>query len=452
MDDDKTVVEVPMPADEDERLALLASCQLDATPEEAFQELTRLAARLCGTPAAYVSLIDHDRQWFKARVGMELTEVPRSVSPCNYTIQSAGPIVVPDTLRDERFASVGGPPYVRFYAGLPLRISPGSAIGTLCVIDFEPRDLDTAQLTALQGIARQISRELALRSELLRARRASGEAAPPAPGEVVGSQWEIVRPIGQGGLGAVFEARGPDGARAAIKCLLAQWAARDEMVERFAREARVLAALRSPHVARILDVGNLDAKHCEAPFIAMEYLEGEDLRCRTARDGRADWRDATRWIAQACEGLAEAHASGIVHRDVKPANLFLERGGDVKVIDFGIAKIATALDPLTKTGTLLGSLRYMSPEQLIAGDSIDPRGDVWSLGVVLYELLTASRLFRGESELQVAAAILNAEVPRVGALVPVPEHVEALVARCLQRDRAQRFRDAAELAAALAAS
>ena len=450
MEDEKTVVQAPMPEDETERLALLASCRLDATPEVEFDDLARLAARLCDAPVAYVSLMERDRQWFKARVGLEVDEVPRNISPCNHTIQSAGPVVVPDTSLDERFAGVPGP--VRFYAGLPLRIERGSAIGTLCVVDFEPRGLDAAQLEALEGIARQISRELALRSELLRARRASREPAAPAVGDTVGGKWEIVRPIGKGGLGAVFEARGRDGDRVAIKCLLSEWTGRDDMVERFAREARVLAALRSPHVARIVDVGNLEAARGGAPFIVMDYLEGEDLRCRTVRDGRADWRDATRWLAHACEGLAEAHASGVVHRDVKPANLFLERAGIVKVIDFGIAKIPTALDPLTQVGTVLGSLRYMSPEQLIAGDSVDPRGDVWSLGVVLYELLTAARLFRGETELQVANAILNADVAPVGTIVSVPEHVDSVVSRCLARDRAQRFGDAAELAAALRAS
>jgi hypothetical protein len=451
--DDATIVTAPIPSDETERVALLASCALgeEAAPE--FDDLTRLAARVCNAPIAYVSLIERDRQWFKAKVGFTEHEVPRRMSICSYTIGHDAPLVVPDMLEDERFAKnplYEGPPRIRFYAGVPLRIERGSAIGTLCVADVAPREIDAGQLEALEGIARQIARDLALRSELVRARRASKLASSPAPGDAIG-KWTIVRSIGQGGLGAVFEARDASGDRVAIKCLLSHWAACDDMIERFTREARVLASLRSPRIARIVDVGNLDAAHDGAPFIAMEYLEGEDLRERTAREGRASWSDAARWIAEACDGLAEAHGSGIIHRDVKPANLFLERSGAVKVIDFGIAKIPTALDPVTKAGMILGSLRYMSPEQILAADSIDPRGDVWSLGVVLYEILTAARLFRGESELQVASAVLNVPIAPIKSVVDVPPHIEEVLARCLERDRSKRFANAAELAAALRA-
>jgi len=450
--DDATIVTAPIPEDETERVALLASCDLSEAAEPEFDDLARLAARVCNAPIAYVSLIERERQWFKAKVGFEDHEVPRRMSFCSYTIASAGPLVVPDTIEDARFANnplYDGPPRVRFYAGVPLRIERGSAVGTLCVVDVAPKQLDAGQIEALEGIARQIAREIALRSELLRARRAS-KATSPAPGDTIG-KWTIVRPIGKGGLGEVFEARDESGDRVAIKCLLSHWAACDDMVERFTREARVLASLSSPHVARIVDVGNLGAEHDDAPFIAMEYLEGEDLYARTAREGRASWRDASRWLAQACDGLAEAHRRGIVHRDVKPANLFLERAGVVKVIDFGIAKIPTALDPVTQAGAIVGSLRYMSPEQILAADSIDPRGDVWSLGVVLYELLTGARLFRGDTELQVANAVLTKGVPPIGSVADVPPGIDAIVSRCLERDRAKRFADAAELAAALRA-
>jgi len=453
MDDATTVVTVPIPDDETERVALLESCSLSETPEPALDDFARLAARVSNAPVAYVSLVERERQWFKAKVGLPATEVARRVSPCSHTITSAEPLIVRDTRGDARFDNplLAGPPAIRFYAGWPLRIDRGSAIGTLCVLDITPRDLDGGQIEALESIVRQVERDLAMRSELLRARRASREPRAPAPGDRIDDKWTIVRAIGQGGLGAVFEARGPSGERVAIKCLLSQWAGRDDMIERFAREARVLASLRSPHVARIIDVGNLDAAHDEAPFIAMEYLEGEDLRARTERAGKADWREATGWLAHACDGLAEAHAHGIVHRDIKPANLFLDSAGVVKVIDFGIAKIPTAEDPLTEVGTVVGSLRYMSPEQIMTPSSLCPRADVWSIGVVLYELLTATRLFTGETQLQVCAAILNGAVPPLASLVSVPPHVDAVVSRCLERDRYERFADARELAEALRA-
>jgi serine/threonine-protein kinase len=453
--------EAPVLPDEAERVRLLASCGvLDTEPEPEFDEIARIAASVCATPVALVSLIDADRQWFKARVGTELRETPRQLSFCTHALGSDEPLIVSDARADARFADnpiVLASPGVRFYAGIPIRLDAGSAVGTLCVLDYEPRELTPMQLESLEGLAHHVARELALRSELLRSRTPSMSPVPRrlGPGDRVADRYLVVRRIGAGGVGEVHEAQGPSGERVAIKCLHAQWARVPEVVERFAREAVVLAKLRSIHVARILDVGNLDAEHDELPFIAMEYLEGEDLHAHLARRERLDWRVAVSWVAEACDGVGEAHALGVVHRDLKPANLFLAQDAEgtamIKVLDFGIAKVPNASSgPLTRAGSMVGSMRYMSPEQMLALESIDSRADVWSLGVVLYELITGELPFAGESEIQVCVAVVHEDAPPLRAKAPdAPDELERIVACCLGKSRDDRFAHAGELGSAL---
>src|SRR5579863_9536273 len=254
----------PIPPDEAKRLALLAACRIIYTPaEQAFDDVARLAAELCGTEIALITLVDSDYQWFKARVGVELVGVPRDLSFCGHCIVGHQALIVEDTLRDPRFADnplVTGDPHVRFYAGVPLEIEPGSAVGALSVADRAPRVLTERQLESLRRLAKQIARELRSRRDLEK-----GSAATPlpdtmiVPGTLVGGRWRIGRELGRGAVGVVYEAHDPDGVRAAVKFLLPEWRAREEVLERFAREARVLMRLDTPHVGRLLEVGNLDA-------------------------------------------------------------------------------------------------------------------------------------------------------------------------------------------------
>jgi eukaryotic-like serine/threonine-protein kinase len=274
---------------------------------------------------------------------------------------------------------------------------------------------------------------------------------PVAFGDVIGGKYRVEREIGQGGVGRVVQARHLElQLTVAIKILLRDEA---EQVARFMREARAAVRLRGEHVAKVTDVGRLADG---TPYMVMEFLEGENLGSVTER-GPLSIDDATTYFLQACEGVAEAHALGIVHRDIKPANLFLTQSARgrplVKVLDFGIAKGGGAAgDDVRLTGELavFGSPPYMSPEQVRASRDVDCRSDIWSLGVSLYELLTGRVPFDGETAQDICAQVLTAEPPPMARWRPaVPEGLERVVARCLAKSAADRFQSVWELAVAV---
>jgi hypothetical protein len=454
----------PIPPDEAKRLALLAACKIIYTPaEQSFDDVARLAAELCGTEIALITLVDSDYQWFKARVGVELVGVPRDLSFCGHCIVGHQALVVEDTLRDPRFADnplVTGPPFVRSYAGVPLEIEPGSAVGALSVADRAPRALTERQLESLRRLAKQIARELRLRRDLEKA-----SAATPlpdtmiVPGTLVGDRWTIGRELGRGAVGVVYEAHDPSGVRAAVKFLLPEWRGREEVLDRFAREARVLMRLDTPHVGRLLDVGNLDARLGGVPYLVLEYLAGKDLGDVIRDVGRVPPAQAFRWVADACDGAAQAHEVGVVHRDIKPSNVFLaDTGGReavVKVVDFGLAAGDPSPDNATKlTGEyVIGSPAYMAPEQMIASSNVDARADIWSMGVVLYELLSGRLPFSGATPFEMFAAVMTRPPTPLAAQFEgdLPEPVAAVVGKCLQKDRELRYPSMRALAADLRA-
>jgi len=243
----------------------------------------------------------------------------------------------------------------------------------------------------------------------------------------------------------------------AVKLMSPDFVKNRPMVERFLREARAAARLKSEHVARVTDVGTLETGQ---PFIVMELLQGEDLEQRGDRLGPFPVQDAVDAVLQALEGMAQAHATGIVHRDLKPGNLFLARLPDgrevVKVLDFGIAKLidtgASGAGAGSLTGEhVLGSPSYMAPEQIRNSSQIDHRADIWAIGVILYEVLTGKLPFQGETVEEIFGNVLVGSTPRLRTLrQDVPADLEAAVERCLQREPAQRFADVHELACALA--
>jgi serine/threonine protein kinase len=291
--------------------------------------------------------------------------------------------------------------------------------------------------------------------------RAMTEKAPKAalniePGVLLAGKYRVEAEIGSGGMGIVVSARHVAmGHRLAIKILRIQEDERDlhGAVARFVREARAAARIQSDHVVRVTDVAALPDG---TPYMVMEYLEGEDLRQLLARRGELDVEEAVGHILQACEGLAEAHAAGVIHRDLKPSNLFLSRraGGQVvlKILDFGISKVAPRPGEagITTTGALMGSPLYMAPEQMRSTKKVDERADIWSLGLILYELLAGSPPFEGETIPEVCVAVMSAPpLPISEFRTDVPKDLQAILLKCLAKDPKDRYRTMGELARAL---
>jgi eukaryotic-like serine/threonine-protein kinase len=259
-------------------------------------------------------------------------------------------------------------------------------------------------------------------------------------------------------MGVVLGARHVQlGQRVAIKFMRGEAAHEPSAVSRFLREARAAVALSSEHVAKVLDVGTLATGE---PYMVLEYLAGVDLGKVLRSDGPLAVDEAVGTVLQACEAIAEAHVLGIVHRDLKPSNLFrtTRRDGSllIKVLDFGISKTVALNTPgsgesLTASGLLMGSPGYMSPEQLRSAKAVDARSDIWSLGVILYELLIGEPPFTGETMGETFARILSESAPPIRRRRPeVPEGLAAVVARCLERDVERRVQTVGHLAVLLA--
>ncbi len=280
--------------------------------------------------------------------------------------------------------------------------------------------------------------------------------ADAAIGHVLDQRYRIVRSLGRGGMGAVYEAEHIGlNRRCAVKLLLPEHVAREGVSERFRREAMIAARIRHPHVVEIFDTGTTTDG---IGFITMELLEGEGLERTLARDGPLPWVRARRIILQICEALASAHARGIVHRDMKPANCFRITGQTdpdfIKLLDFGIAKLVQT-DPgnrLTDTNAVLGTYAYMACEQ-ISGDDCDARADVWATAVMLYEMITGTLPFAGHNPAQIWLSVMRHEplpIESHAHAVTCPVGLDDVLARALAKDREQRFPSILAFAEALA--
>ncbi|MGK3983763.1 protein kinase [Sorangium sp. So ce136] len=276
-----------------------------------------------------------------------------------------------------------------------------------------------------------------------------------AEGSVIAGRYRLERMLARGGMGSIWVARHLQlDASVAIKLMAPEYATSTTARARFEREARAAAQLKIPNVVHVHDYGIAD----DTPFLVMELLEGEDLETRLAREGRLTGAATLTIVTQVCKALRRAHETGIIHRDLKPANLFLSRQDEdelVKVLDFGIAKAEGMLlaGKETKTGTLVGSPYYMSPEQVRRSKSLDRRSDLWSVGVIIYRCLTGRLPFPGEEIGEVFVAICTEDFPLPSSLAPeLGPEVDRFFARALMRDPEHRFQSASELAEAFHAA
>ena len=271
----------------------------------------------------------------------------------------------------------------------------------------------------------------------------------PVDTDILPARYRSPERVARGGMGDIYRATDSTLGRVVAVKLLAEHYARDEAVRRrFTREALAAARLSGePHVVMIFDVG----EHAGRPFIVMEYLNGGSLEERLRKEGAPEPGQALDWLEQTARALDAAHRHGVVHRDVKPANLLLDRNGDVHVVDFGIAS-AAGMDSLTMTGTVLGTAGYLSPEQA-QGERATPASDRYALAVVAFELLSGRRPFESDSLTAEATAHVNEPVPSIAAICEgLPAELDAVFRQAMAKDPGARFGTAAEFVAALRAA
>jgi len=270
-----------------------------------------------------------------------------------------------------------------------------------------------------------------------------------SPGTSFGGKYTVVRALGTGAMGQVFEVMHDQlGRRCALK-LLTPATSSGKQEQRFVREARALARVESPRVARVADFG---VEPGLGPYYVMEFVDGETLADRLEREEVMPWRAVVPLALDLCDALADVHDHGIVHRDVKPSNIALPRSGPVglKLLDFGLAISLedSVIGRVTTSRTIIGSMAYIAPE-IILDEQPSPASDLYAAGVVMYEALTGHLPFTGKSAAECIRRCLSTPVPPFAAQLDVPAPLEAIVARLLDKDPAQRFESARAAARAL---
>ncbi len=278
-------------------------------------------------------------------------------------------------------------------------------------------------------------------------------AAPVREGDILAGKYKVEKILGMGGMGVVVAAEHIAlSQKVALKFVLPGALSDAQSVERFLREARAAVRLKSEHVAKVLDVGTLENG---APYMVMEYLEGADLGSVLSERGPLPIEAACDYVVQACEAVAEAHSLGIIHRDIKPQNLFLTQrvggGPMIKVLDFGVSKVTgPSSKNLTQTTAVMGSPLYMSPEQMRSSRNVDPRSDVWAMGVVLYEMITGHVPFDAESMPELCLKVVSDPPRSIDELRPnVPIALKTIMLKCLEKNPDNRYADMSEVASAL---
>jgi serine/threonine protein kinase/lipopolysaccharide biosynthesis regulator YciM len=283
--------------------------------------------------------------------------------------------------------------------------------------------------------------ETVAKGSLLSSNPAVADGFTLSPGRMLGTRYEIVHLLGQGGMGAVYKARDRELDRMiALKVIRPEMAAHPEILRRFKQELILARKITHRNVIRIFDLGEADG----IKFITMEYIEGWDLGSLMAEKGKLSFEETARIVEQVCLALEAAHAEGVVHRDLKPQNIMLDKQGKTAVMDFGIARSVES-GGMTQTGMLIGTPDYMSPEQVM-GEHVDARSDLFTLGVILYELLTGSIPYKADTT-QAAMFKRTREVPRPPAEADptVPRFLSDVAVKCLQIDPALRYQSAREI-------
>ncbi len=262
-------------------------------------------------------------------------------------------------------------------------------------------------------------------------------------GEILGDRYELIEVIGEGGMAIVYKAKDKKLNRlVAVKILKKEFSDNKDIAEKFKREATAIANLSDTNIVNVLDVGHEDEGNID--YFVMEYVSGKTLKDFIVFNGKLNYTTAIEIAIQIAKALDCAHRNNIIHRDIKPQNILVTENGDVKVTDFGIAKSSTA-STITNTTTIMGSAHYLSPEQA-KGTFIDGRSDIYSLGIVLYEMLTGRLPFDGESPVTIALKHIQEEpVPPKGINLSIPDSLNTLVLKCMAKEASDRYDNIKEL-------
>ena len=440
--------------------ALRQTCLLDSQAEAAFDRLTRLASRIIGVPVSLVSLVDADRQYFKSAVGLDIQQTPLSHSFCQHVVTTGEPLVVEDA-REHPLVHDNMAIHdldVIGYLGLPLSTSDGVEIGSLCVIDSEPRRWTQDEINILSELATSVMMEIELRVKMWMQQEAGRELSLT---DMYGSKvsatatqafgvYRVVEEVGKGGMARVYRCRHKLlDVEVAVKEMLPEHASSPDFVERFKREAEIVSGLKHPNIVRVFGFG----MQADDAYMVMEYINGQPLDQLIANLGKLPLQMTLDVLSDVADALDYAHKKDIVHRDIKPANVMLRQrleGGlpigdyHATLMDFGIARMGDQQTRLTSDSTV-GTLDYIAPEQLQNLDELDGRADIYGLGVMAYQMLTGKLPIKGNSVAQLIYAHLQDEPVRANVLNPaIPSHIAEAIQQALAKDPNDRPQTANE--------
>lgn len=445
--------------------ALRNTYLLDTKAEAAFDRLTRLSTKVLGAPVSLVSLVDADRQFFKSAAGLDLKETPLSHSFCQHVVSTGKPLVVNDARQhplvsnNKAIDDLG----VVGYLGMPIHTSSGFNIGSLCVIDHEPRQWTQDEIEILQDLTNSVMMEIEMRVQMLMEKEVGQSLSTtdfygdvPKIAQQFGI-YQVVKNIGSGGMADVYQCEHQMlGTQVAVKHLRPNQKHYEQFLARFKQEARIISQLKHPNIVRVFDYGMEEEK----AYMVMEYIQGETLTAYLEHKGQLSLDDEHDIFIDLAQALDYAHSQGIVHRDVKPDNVMLrhrlQNGRPMNryhatLMDFGIAKIVSSNNNLT-AGDLLGTVNYVAPEQIQEATAVDHRADIYSFGLMAYQMLTGTHPFASDS---VGTVIKNhlvgqAPDPRTYAPYLTDQQVSALQI-ALAKDPADRYTTATDFVRALLA-